>query len=253
MSKKVLSLLIAIVGLIAVTLAIVGVATRNWVSVQGNTNELRTKFDQLLDENGTFVVNASGNIVSLLSMPSLAKQVVIGLANATLIQVERQLSSNLQPTTYSLFDKKIAATRTTVPEFKLPQGLVIAGLICLFIGTSLATIILFIHGSLRSGGLFAIVPLFFLVLGSIIILLGYLLFTKIITEDFGHDLGIKVSLGYSFILVAISSIIGFLTAVSFASSLISHVKTTGTTGQAVGLKERRPVPVAGRVALRESF
>ncbi|CAF3879253.1 unnamed protein product [Rotaria sordida] len=193
--RKLVLLFSAIIGLIAVILAIVGIVTRNWISVQGNTNELQNNFGQLLDANGTFVVTAAAVLTTLGIPEPLTKLIVIGLANATLTQVEGQLSNNLQSTTYSLFDKKVSVARTEVPELKLSQGLVIAGLVCLFSGTLLATLILCIPVNLRYIGLIAIVSLFFLALGSILILLGYLLFTRAITEDFGHELGIKVTLG----------------------------------------------------------
>ncbi|CAF3991818.1 unnamed protein product [Rotaria sp. Silwood1] len=265
--RKFLLLFSVIIGLIAVILAIVGVATRNWVSVQGDTNELQKKFGQLLDANGEFVVNAAASIAALGIPQPLTKPIVIRLANATLFQVQRQLSSNLQLTTYSLFDKKDSAGRTQVPELKLSQGLVIIGLVFLFSGTLLTTLIFCIPVNLRYIRLIATVSLFFLALGSILILLGYLLFTKSITEDFGHELGIKVSLGYSFVLLAISSIIGFLTAISFALSLIPYVhrainmmiagETTDTIGHAIGLsdQQRIPVPVEVKVPVEatESF
>ncbi|CAF3840406.1 unnamed protein product [Rotaria sp. Silwood1] len=255
--RKFFLLFSVIIGLIAVILAIVGVATRNWISVQGDTNELRTKFSQLLEPNGTFVINAAAVIASLGIPQPLTKPIVISLANATLIQVERQLSSNLQSTTYSLFDKKVLAARTEIPELKLSQGLVIGGLACLFIGTLLVTLILCIPVKIRYIGLITSVSLFFLALGSIITLLGYLLFTKVITEDFGHELGIKVSLKYSFVLVAISSIIGFLTAISFVLSLIPYVhrarnimtagETIDTIGHAVSLSDQQRIPVPVKV------
>ncbi|CAF0885516.1 unnamed protein product [Rotaria sordida] len=255
--RKLVLLFSAIIGLIAVILAIVGIVTRNWISVQGNTNELQNNFGQLLDANGTFVVTAAAVLTALGIPEPLTKLIVIGLANATLTQVEGQLSNNLQSTTYSLFDKKVSVARTEVPELKLSQGLVIAGLVCLFSGTLLATLILCIPVNLRYIGLIAIVSLFFLALGSILILLGYLLFTRAITEDFGHELGIKVTLGYSFILVTISSIIGFLTAISFALSLIPYVhqarnmmiatKTSDTIGHAVSLRDQRRIPVPAKV------
>ncbi|CAF1379866.1 unnamed protein product [Rotaria sordida] len=149
--RKLVLLFSVIIGLIAVILAIVGVATRNWVSVQGNTNELQNKFGQLLDANGQFVVTAANTLAGLGVPAPLTKLIVIGLANATLVQVEGQLRSNLQSTTYSLFDKKVSVARTEVSELKLPQGLVMAGLACIFSGTLLAILIFCIPVNLRTG------------------------------------------------------------------------------------------------------
>jgi hypothetical protein len=234
--------IIAVVGLVAVILAIIGVATKTWISVSGNTDELKKKFLPLTDPNGVFVNSVS----AALSLPlpvAQTRAIIVAIANQTLIQVEMQLSANLQLTTYSLFDKQVSKKPATdVDELKLPQGLIVAGLVCLFVGTISAAIMTFLN--LGKFGFVRVIPLIVLAIGSILILLGYLLFTKIIVEDFGHDLGIESQLGASFVLAVLSSIIGFATAVIFGSTMLLRRDRSGSVAT------DRTTETVGHVALK---
>jgi hypothetical protein len=207
---RLLILGVATVGLIAVILAIVGVATKNWVGVKGSTESLnKTIYTQVLPNLAAFITQN-------LSSSYPASLFINGAVKFAFDSVVANIGGNLKPTTYNLFDKSTNTTK--INELKLPQGLVIAGLNCIFVGTVLAVII----GMLGRWRVMSIVPLLFLIIGPILITIGYLLYAKIIVEDFGHELGITVHLGYSLVLVVISSIIGYITSVFYAFTILHH-------------------------------
>ena len=212
-TRRLLILTVAGVGLVAIVLAIVGVATKQWVGVEGSTEKLNeTIYSRVLPVlnaviNDTVYSGSSNGYISVY---------IRGAVKVAFDTVVKNIGENLEPTTYDLFEKSTNTTKR--PEFSLPQGLIIAGLCCIFVGTVLAVIV----GLLGLWRVISIVPLLFLVLGPVLITIGYLLYAKIVVEDFGHELGTEVHLGYSLVLIVIASIIGYATAVLFAFTILHH-------------------------------
>lgn len=205
-SLKLLLFIVAIAGFTAVILAIVGVTTKNWVEVQGSTTILNNTIHTAV------LPNLTATISGALGPSPLAPLINAGVRRA-FDAVVANIGHNLEPTTYTLFEKSSEAT--TVSDLGPPQGLIIAGLTCLFIGTILA----FVVGIVGLWRAVSIIPLMFLMLGPILITIGYLLYAKVVVEDFGHELGVTVHLGYSLMIIVVSSIVGYMTAVLYALTI----------------------------------
>ena len=212
-TRRLLMLTVAGVGLVAIILAIVGISTKRWVGVEGSTDQLNeTIYSQVLPR-----VNAGINqIANSGAPPAVVSATISVIVKSAFDGVVANIGKNLEPTTYDLFEKSTNTTKR--PEFSVPQGLIIAGLCCIFVGTVLAIIV----GLLGLWRVVSIVPLLFLVLGPVLITIGYLLYAKIVVEDFGHELGTEVHLGYSLVLIVIASIIGYATAVLFAFTILHN-------------------------------
>ena len=209
-TKRVLILGVAAVGLVAIILAIVGVATKQWVGAEGSTQKLNESIHR------DVLPRLNGGISQILAAsPSLATA-INGIVNGAFQSVVENIGKNLESTTYNLFTK--STNDTKVDEFSVPQGLIIAGLCCIFVGTVLAVVV----GLLGLWRVISILPLLLLVVGPVLITIGYLLYAKVVVEDFGHELGIVVHLGYSLVLIVISSIIGYATAIFFAFTILHH-------------------------------
>jgi hypothetical protein len=206
-TTRLLLVVVGIIGFAAVALAIAGVVTKNWVHVEGSTEHLnQTIYTKVLP-------GLTGFITQNLTSSFPASLFINGAVKFAFDSVVANIGSNLKSTTYNLFDKSTDTTKLT--GLTLPQGLIIGGLCCVIIGIILALIV-GMFGIWRG---ISIIPLLLLIVGPIAITIGFLLYAKTVVEDFGHDLGITVHLGYSLIAVVLSSIVGFITAILFALTI----------------------------------
>jgi hypothetical protein len=210
----------AVIGAVALALVIVGVSTKNWIAVSSSSSSLEAKLNSVF-------TNAS--FIGPLLVATGANQIqVLTIISATVAEVKKELDRGVGKTTYHLFDKTPNAS-TTPPNFKLPQGLVLAGLASMFVGVLLAivTLLLSLRRVLRA------IPLLFLIVGPILITIGYIFYTKLVIEDFGGVFETSVAVGYSFILVIIASIVGYLAAVFFAFSTLHPLQRSQPRSSAV--------------------
>ncbi|CAF1340996.1 unnamed protein product [Adineta steineri] len=142
---------------------------------------------------------------------------IIGLATPKWIDVE--VVAGGSNTIYGLFRQcTVDATGTkctNVPTFKTAQGLQIAGVVIIAIGVISFTILNLLS---RNSYLHLISPVL-PIIGSILILIGFLLFPKYVIELYSTNLmKLQVNIGYSMVLMVIACIGGFLTAIYFAFS-----------------------------------
>ncbi len=121
--------------------------------------------------------------------------------------------------TYSLFErcnKPLNALTlplegcTSLSNFQTAQGLIIAGVI--IIGLSMIASILL--GILVNKSLIKLVPPFLLITGSTLILIGAVFYVEDVLGNFTTG-SIKLDLGYSFILILVTCIIGYTAAAYF--------------------------------------
>ncbi|CAF0733658.1 unnamed protein product [Adineta steineri] len=138
---------------------------------------------------------------------------IIGLATPKWIDVK--VVAGGMNTVYGLFREcTVVATGTTctnVPTFKTAQGLQIAGVVIIAIGVISFTILKLLS---RNSYLHLISPVL-PIIGSILILIGFLLFPKYVIELNTANTR-QVNIGYSMVLMVIACIGGFLTAIYFA-------------------------------------
>jgi hypothetical protein len=148
--------------------------------------------------------------------------IVIGLGIAALsTPTWIILTSSQQITaTYSLFERcnkaiNILATPLEgckdLSNFQTAQGLIIAGVVTVGLGI-IASILLCIFIDKRW---IKLMPQILLIIGPTLILIGGLLYVKNVLEEFTTG-STKLDLGYSFILILVTCIIGYISAAYFA-------------------------------------
>lgn len=98
-----------------------------------------------------------------------------------------------------------------VTTFELIQGLEIAGVVILGVGVIIGVALKVLQPPAKLQLLAPFLPM----LGSILILLGSLLYAKYVIEHF-VEFTLEITVGYSMILMAIACIFGFLATVHFA-------------------------------------
>ncbi|UJR16671.1 hypothetical protein I4U23_003571 [Adineta vaga] len=235
---KLLILYVALVGAIALAILIIGVATTNWITVSSSSSSLETKLNDIL-------LNTSF-ISSLIIATGTNQTQVLTIISATVSIVKEQLSNGIGQATYHLFDKTPNLLKTP-PNFKLSQVLILTGMVSIFIGVLLAVIICL----LNLQRVIRTIPLLFLVIGPILITIGYIFYTKLVIEDFGVVFQTSVAIGYSFILIIISSIIGYITAVFFAFTILHPRRQKKSTHhcsvdikKTTIVKEQKPVIIS---------
>ncbi|CAF1936911.1 unnamed protein product [Rotaria magnacalcarata] len=94
-------------------------------------------------------------------------------------------------------------------EATLTKSLEIAGVVAIGVGVILSVIL----GMWTKNLLLLLLPQIFLIAGPILILIGFLLYAKYLFEMI---ITVPLDLGYSFLLMIIACIVGFITAVYFA-------------------------------------
>jgi uncharacterized protein YjeT (DUF2065 family) len=142
---------------------------------------------------------------------------IVGLATPTWININ-PVSGGLT-VVYSLFRRctttNLAGTSISdcidVTTFETSQGLQIAGVFIIAVGVIIA-IILKLFSS--TSNIYLISPLLPMI-GSILILIGFLLYTKYVIEDFVQS-ALEVNTGYSMILMVITCICGFVATAYFS-------------------------------------
>ncbi|CAF1531826.1 unnamed protein product [Adineta ricciae] len=201
---KIFLVLVTIVGIIALILLIIGVATRKWLSISSSLSPLETQISGVLS-NTTF-------LTSLIIATRASQTQVVQIVLATAQKVKDQLNAaTANHTTYHLYGKDPNIPETSL-SFKTSQGFVFAGIGSLFFGLLLAIIITL----LPLPRFIRLLPLLLLIIGPILITIGFVLYPKTVIEDFGNSLQVSIDIGYSIILVIIASIIGYITAALFA-------------------------------------
>ncbi|CAF3130121.1 unnamed protein product [Rotaria socialis] len=121
--------------------------------------------------------------------------------------------------TYSLFQR---CNESSVPQlagivgcaklngFQTPQGLTISGVIIVVLGIASSILL----GMLDTNRYIKYVPHFLLVTGPTLILIGVLFYVKNVLANFTAG-STKLDLGYSFILIVITCIIGYISSAYF--------------------------------------
>jgi hypothetical protein len=202
---KLFTVLVIIVGIISLTLLIVGVATRKWVSISTNLSTLETQISTALS-NTTF-------ITSLIIATQATQTQVVTIVSATAQLIEQQLINAVpnSTVTYNLYGKNPNLPQTSL-SFKTAQGLIFTGIASIFVGLllTLIVIILGLPSFIRH------LPLFFLSVGPILLTIGFSLYPKTVIEDAGTGLQLSVTIGYSIILVITGTIVGYGVASLFA-------------------------------------
>ena len=143
---------------------------------------------------------------------------IIGLATPTWIKISLA-DAGVLTNVYGLFRRCIVSDEdltvticAKVTSFKTAQGLLIAGVIIIAIGVVIAIILkLFSSMGNHIYLIFPILPM----LGSILILIGFLLYIKYVIEDF-VNFELKIDIGYSMVLMVIACILGFVTTAYFS-------------------------------------
>src|SRR4051794_26723112 len=106
----------AVAGSIALALVVVGISTRNWISVSSSSSSLEAKLNSALG-NASF-------IGSLMGATGANQAQIAAIILATVGKVKEELNRGVGTTTYHLFDKKPNSSASPL-NFKLPQGLVL--------------------------------------------------------------------------------------------------------------------------------
>jgi len=202
---KLVTVLVIIVGIISLTLLIVGVATRKWISISTNLSTLETQISTALS-NTTF-------ITSLIIATQATQTQVVTIVSATAQLIEQQLISAVpnSTVTYNLYGKNPNLPQTSL-SFKTAQGLIFTGIASIFVGLllTLIVIILGLPSFIRH------LPLFFLSVGPILLTIGFSLYPKTVIQDAGTGLQLSVTIGFSIILVITGTIVGYGVASLFA-------------------------------------
>ena len=198
------TVLVIILGIISLTLLIVGVATRKWIGISTNLSPLETQISNVLS-NTTF-------ITSLINATGADQAQVVQIVSATVEQVKQQLTYAVaSEVTYHLYGKNPNIPQTSL-NFKFSQGFIFAGISSIFVGLLLTLIVII----LALPPLIRNLPLFFLGIGPIFLTIGFSLYPKIVIEDFGIGLELTINIGFSIILVISGTIVGYNTASVFA-------------------------------------
>jgi hypothetical protein len=126
---------------------------------------------------------------------------------------------NVLQSTYSLFQRcnkpltapESSAICANLPKFTSPQGLTIAGVALVGLGNIAAiTIIIFVKNRWVS-----LLPQIFLISGPTLILVGGLYYVKVVLGNFSDGIT-QLDLGYSFILLVTTCILGYACSTYFA-------------------------------------
>jgi hypothetical protein len=216
---KLVTVLVIIVGIISLTLLIVGVATRKWIGISTNLSTLETQISNVLG-NTTF-------ITSLIIATQANQTQVVQIVSATAQLIEQQLiyaaPSNV---TYNLYGKNPNVPQTSI-NFKTPQGFIFTGIASIFVGLllTLIVIILGLPSFIRH------LPLFFLSVGPILLTIGFSLYPKTVIEDAGTGLQLSVTIGFSIILVITGTIVGYGVASLFALIVLQPLQNRPLTAE----------------------
>jgi len=202
---KLVTVLVIIVGIISLTLLIVGVATRKWISISTNLSTLETQISTALS-NTTF-------ITSLIIATQATQTQVVTIVSATAQLIEQQLINAVpnSTVTYNLYGKNPNLPQTSL-SFKTAQGLIFTGIASIFVGLLLTLIVII----LGLPSFIRYLPFFFLGVGPIFLTIGFSLYPKTVIQDAGTGLQLSVTIGYSIILVITGTIIGYGVASLFA-------------------------------------
>jgi len=209
---KLFTALVIIVGIISLTLLIVGVATRKWIGISTSLSTLQTQITTAVS-NTTFITTL---VIATQATPAQ----VAAIVSATALLIEQQLVSAAPANvTYYLYGKNPNTPQTSL-SFKTAQGLVFTGIASIFVGLVLVlfVIVLGLPSFIR------FLPLFFLGVGPIFLTIGFSLYPKTVIEDSGTGLGLSVSIGYSIILVITGTIVGYGVATLFALTALQPLQ-----------------------------
>ncbi|CAF1113906.1 unnamed protein product [Adineta ricciae] len=224
---KVFLVLVVIVGAIALTLLIVGVASRKWLTVSSGLSTIETALGSALTDT-TF-------ITSLIAATQANQTQVVQIILAVAGKVEEVVSGAVATrSAYHLYGKTPNVPKTS-PTFKPSQGLVFAGIATFFVGLLLAIIITLLPLS----RVIRLVPLILLIVGPLLIILGCVIYPKKVVEDFGTALELQVDIGFSVVLVVVGAIIGFITAAVFAFIILQQRQNLPNKTYTVGLPPPR--------------
>jgi len=217
---KLFTVLVIIVGAISLTLLIVGVATRKWISISTSLSLLETQISRVLS-NTTF-------ITSLIIATGASETQVVQIVSATAEQIEQQLSYAVPPgeVTYYLYGKNPDIPQTSL-SFKTSQGFIFAGISSIFVGLLLTLIVII----LGLPSLIRHLPLFLLGLGPIFLTIGFTLYPKTVIEDAGIGLELSIDIGFSIILVITGTVIAYNTASLFALIVLQPLQKSPFTAQ----------------------
>ncbi|CAF1647609.1 unnamed protein product, partial [Adineta ricciae] len=131
---KIYTVLVIIVGIASLTFLIVGVATRKWIGISTSLSPLQTQISRVLS-NSTF-------ITSLIIATGANQTQVAQIVSATAEQVNHELTyATPSDVTYHLYGKNPNTPQTSI-NFKLPQGLIFAGIALIFLGLLLTLIVI---------------------------------------------------------------------------------------------------------------
>jgi hypothetical protein len=210
---KLFTALVIIVGIISLTLLIVGVATRKWIGISTDLSALETQISTSLS-NTTFI---TALVIATRATP--AQVVAIVSATAQLIELQLINAVPNNSVTYYLYGKNPNTPQTSL-SFKTSQGLIFTGIASIFVGLVLAlfVIVLGLPSFIR------FLPLFFLGVGPIFLTIGFSLYPKTVIEDAGTGLQLSVSIGYSIILVITGTIVGYGVATLFALTALQPLQ-----------------------------
>lgn len=211
-----------ILGIIALILLIVGVATRKWIRITTSLSPLETQINQSLTDT-TF-------ITSLMIATNASQTQVVQIVSACAQKVEQQLNIAIRTdTTYHLYGKNPNVPATS-PKFRSPQGFIFAGISSIFVGLLLVLIVI-IFGLPR---FLRYLPLFFLTIGSIFITIGASFYPKLFIEDYGKALDLSIGVGFSIVLVITAAIVGFNAASTFAFIILQPFLNPPRNARALG-------------------
>ncbi|UJR36607.1 hypothetical protein I4U23_029327 [Adineta vaga] len=150
---------------------------------------------------------------------------IIGLATSSWIKIA--LAGQEPSVIYSLFqqciteDNSIATCIDISPSFKTIQGLEIAGVVIIGVGVIIAVVLKILFPKKLIQLITPLLPM----VGSILILVGSLLYAKYVIEHFS-TFGLEIGVGYSMILIIIACIFGFFATVylSFSAGYAYGIK-----------------------------
>ena len=163
---KVFLVLVVIVGAIALTLLIVGVASRKWRTVSSGLSTIETALGSALT-NTTF-------ITSLIATTQANQTEVIQIIFAVAGKMEEVVSGAVATrSTYHLYGKTPNVPKTS-PTFKPSQELVFAGIATFFVDLLLAIII----NLLPLSRVIRLLPLTLPIIEPLLTILGCVLYPK---------------------------------------------------------------------------
>jgi len=216
---KLFTALVIIVGIISLTLLIVGVATRKWIGISTSLSTLQTQITTAVS-NTTFITTL---VIATQATPAQ----VAAIVSATALLIEQQLVSAAPANvTYYLYGKNPNTPQTSL-SFKTSQGFIFAGISSIFVGLLLTLIVII----LGLPSFIRFLPLFFLGVGPIFLTIGFSLYPKTVIEDAGIGLELSIDIGFSIILVITGTVIAYNTASLFALIVLQPLQKSPFTAQ----------------------